>query len=136
MGAPARRGSGGGRRRALLRWAPALIWMGVIFLLSNQSDLAAPAGIELPDKLWHLATYVVLGILLWRAARPPGAASLLAAALIALAIGAGYGLSDEVHQRFVRGRSPDLADWAFDVMGIALGVLLGIAAARLRRDPL
>ncbi|MBT8489380.1 MAG: VanZ family protein [Gemmatimonadetes bacterium] len=38
-----------------------------------------------------------------------------------LLAGALYGLSDEIHQMYVPGRSPDPADLAADVVGLLLG---------------
>ena len=44
-----------------------------------------------------------------------------APALVLLLLGMAYGAMDEWHQAFVRGRSPDLADWFADVTGVVLG---------------
>jgi VanZ family protein len=43
-----------------------------------------------------------------------------------IGLGALYGLTDEFHQIFVRGRSPDWADWGADVVGVLLGYFLVI----------
>jgi len=118
-----------GRWRAAARWAPALIWMAVIFFLSHQPDLHLPGVGAIPDKAWHAGFYAVLGALLWRALRPSG----LSGALLAIALGAAYGYTDEVHQRFVAGRFYDLGDWAFDIIGLVCGVLLALAVGRLGR---
>lgn len=123
-------GQGSAARRAAARWAPPLLWMALISVLSHRPDLAAPGGIDIPDKVWHAAIYAVLGALLWRAIRP-GRAGLVGA-LIAIAVGAGYGLADEIHQRLV-GRTYDLADWAFDIVGVAVGALLAMLGAALCR---
>jgi VanZ family protein len=103
--------------------------MALIFWLSQHSSLPSPAGISLSDKTWHALFYTVLGVLLCWAMRPAG----VGAVLLAIAIGSAYGYSDEFHQRFVPRRTYDLADWAFDIVGVTAGVLLVALAARLRR---
>ena len=115
-------------RRALGAWVPPLLWMGLIFWLSSQSNPPSP-GFTLPDQAWHAIFYFILGALLGRATRPSGPAG----ALLGVVIGSAYGFSDEVHQRFVPGRTYDLGDWAFDILGATAGVLLVALLARRRR---
>lgn len=42
---------------------------------------------------------------------------------VSLPIASLYAITDEVHQRFVPGRSCQAADWAIDTAGAALGLL-------------
>ncbi len=78
-------------------------------MLSAQPALPSPPSLN--DKQAHALTYGVLAFLClmgltgWRWRRIAGA-SLLAALVIAVL----YGVSDEVHQAFVPGRTPDVAD--------------------------
>ena len=44
--------------------------------------------------------------------------------LIPIVLGALYGLSDELHQAMVPGRSSEVGDWVADALGTAVGVLL------------
>jgi VanZ family protein len=46
-----------------------------------------------------------------------------------------YGISDELHQSFVPGRTPDVHDWIADTWGaaVAIGVLSAVAFALRRR---
>lgn len=82
------------------------------------------------DLLAHLAIYGVFG---WLLARAPGVPR--ARTLLALALGASlYAAADELHQRFIPGRSASVDDWAADTLGAALGILAH-AAARRRREP-
>ena len=57
------------RRRALLRWLPALGWMAVIFVLSSISGLQVSddAAVDKPFRIVaHLGSYALLaGLLLW-----------------------------------------------------------------------
>jgi VanZ family protein len=104
--------------RALRGWLPALLWAALIFALSSRPTLATPriAGI---DKVAHFGAYAVLGALLSHAGIRSGVP-----AVPLLALGVLYGASDEWHQSFVPGRSPDVADWGADVLGVAAGLLL------------
>lgn len=95
-----------------------LAWMGVIFTLSAQHRLPRPPGLG-PDFVaiaGHLTVYAVLAWLLDRSAllsrftpRQRFLIALLGAVL--------YGVSDEVHQSFVPGRTPDVVDLAIDTVG-------------------
>ena len=113
----------------VLRWLPALAWMGVIFW-SSSGPAPAPPGIEIPDKVAHFVVYAVLGTLLWLAAGHRGG---VLAAVITMAVGGGYGALDEAHQRFVPARTAEVADWAADLAGLAVAVAMALAARRVRR---
>jgi len=102
--------------------------MAGIFWLSS-GPLPATGGIEIPDKAAHFAAYAVLGLLLWWAAAPLGPGAAAALGVVAAAL---YGASDELHQRFVPGRTQDIADWAADLAGAAAAVILGALILRYR----
>ena len=80
-----------------------------------------PEGID--QNLLHYPEYALLGFLLARAlqAERPGRPSFKVA-VIALALSALFGMSDEFHQAFVPNRVPDVVDWYHDVIGAAAGV--------------
>jgi VanZ family protein len=99
--------------RRLSGWLPPAAWAGFIFYLSSRSRLPGP-DVDGFDKVEHFGAYAVLGWLLVRAADR----SLLPLAL-GLALGVLYGASDEIHQMFVPGRSPDVRDWVADAAGVA-----------------
>ncbi|HVH12382.1 MAG TPA: VanZ family protein [Longimicrobium sp.] len=104
--------------RPVVAWLPAAGWAAVIFWLSSRSTVPVP-GIPNVDKVAHFGAYAMLGGLLAFAADrsrlPLGAAA---------AVGIIYGASDEIHQMFVPGRSPDVLDWAADVAGVAVACFL------------
>jgi VanZ family protein len=108
-------------QRTVLGWVPATLWFAFIFALSAQPSLPSPSHIS--DKEAHAFTYGVLAVLClmgltgWRWRRVAGA-SLLAAFVIAVL----YGISDEFHQAFVPGRTPDVADVVADAVGAALAL--------------
>ena len=111
-------------QRAVIGWVPAILWFAFIFALSAQPSLPSPSHIS--DKEAHAFTYGVLAVLClmgltgWRWRRIAGA-TLLGAFVITVL----YGVSDEFHQTFVPGRSPDVAD----VMADAVGAALALSAA-------
>ena len=102
--------------RPLARWGPPAAWAALVFTVSSFPVRVPGGGVPGLDKLAHLGVYLVLGLLLARAL-PHGP-------WIAVALGWAYGASDEVHQMFVPGRSPDVADWVADAVGVTLGVFL------------
>jgi len=111
------------RRRVLLAWAPAVLYMGLIWTLSSL-DLDAPLDrFPLRDKGAHFLEYGILGFLLAHAtARTwPGRAGLRTAAL-ALCITVLWGWLDEIHQAFVPGRASEVLDLVADTAGALVGV--------------
>lgn len=110
-------------RNGLIAWGMVIAYMAVIFTLSAQSKLPSPPGILGWDKLQHYLAYMVMGLLIFRAAnlRPVLPVSPYWQALI---IGALYGASDEFHQSFVPGRDMSAFDWLADVTGIAVALVL------------
>lgn len=103
--------------RLLWVWGPAVALMIVIFGLSSIPNLEAPPG-GLSDKAVHALVYSLLGALVTRAvAGAQWAGVTLATAVAASLISALYGVSDELHQRFVPGRSPEALDVIVDALG-------------------
>ncbi|HNW91730.1 MAG TPA: VanZ family protein [bacterium] len=103
---------------AARRAIPALVWAGVIWQLSALPPSALPQLFPQADKLAHAVLYAVLGGLL-TLALPAGT---LAGATGAIAIGTLYGVTDEIHQFFVPGRSTEIADVLADWCGVMLAV--------------
>lgn len=102
--------------------AAAVGWMAVIFWLSSLPGSAVPGRL---GQFAHPLEYAVLASLLYIARRRFPADARAAAAAILVA--AAYAVTDEVHQAFVPGRVPDIADWGLDVLGA------GAAAIALMR---
>jgi VanZ family protein len=115
-------------RSSLSVWLPVVIWAAVIFAFSSVPSLATDLGTwdTILRKLAHLAEYAILGALLARATRRPGAAVALAAL---------YAVTDEVHQLFVEGRHGAPLDVGIDTVGAIAGVLAWqrLTAGRRRR---
>lgn len=122
----------------IYRWLPPLVWMGTIFLLSHQpkTELAAAqpsAFLSASDVEWnlfwqlfftvdwdtvagksaHVVVFGILAYLLWRAW--PNYTFVLWVTIL-------YGISDEVHQLFIPGRTGRLLDIFFDSLGAVIVV--------------
>lgn len=114
-------------------WAPVVAYMALIFGLSAMS--APPAPPQVNDKLEHFFAYGGLALLALRATTRARWASLSwTTAGVAWAIAAAYGVSDEVHQAFVPGRTPDAADVLADALGAAVALIVAGAFGIIRRS--
>ncbi len=111
----------------------ALLWAALTFWLSSSPDAQGISGfldLQPPwDKFYHAGNFGVLAALLYLASGRAWLAVILASL---------YGVSDELHQSFVAGRSSDAGDWLADTTGALLAVLavrylLGRWRARLSR---
>ncbi|MBR5301381.1 MAG: VanZ family protein [Clostridia bacterium] len=131
--------------KRLRGWAPALLWMGVIYAMSAMpgntsgetsgrlTELAfkiisllfgrKAAGISADElhllirKAAHMTEYAILFLLFQRALRMEGAKR---PGLYALAMCAAYAGTDEFHQKFVDGRGPSVIDVGIDTLGAAI----------------
>jgi VanZ family protein len=103
-------------RSALSAWLPVVAWAAVIFAFSSVPSLGTDLGTwdTILRKIAHVAEFAILGALLLRAIRHPGAA---------FALGVLYAITDEVHQTFVEGRHGSPVDVAIDAAGVLAGVL-------------
>lgn len=117
--------------RRLDPWAPPLLLMAVIFLLSAQPALSSGLGtIDLVGrKFVHFAEYGLLTFLWWRALR--SRLGHRRAVVTALLLASAYAASDEFHQAFVRDRHASPVDWAIDTAGAALVAWRLVARRRL-----
>ena len=118
-------------KTALISWAPVFIWMAVIFGLSSIPGKDIPdIGIEGLDKIAHMVEYGILGFLLIRAflksRNDPAGSNINLAGMIILSIiiASVYGITDEWHQGFVPGRTPDFLDLLADFAGLNIGIFL------------
>ena len=97
--------------------------MALIFFVSAQSGVSLPADVS--DKLLHTLAYMGLAVLVFRAVAggsPAGMTRRTAIATVLITV--AYGISDELHQMFVPGRSADLHDVYADAAGGAIGLAL------------
>ena len=86
------------------------------------------------DKSGHSIGYALLAVVLLRAfARGRLSGVTWTAGLAAIALATMYGVSDEFHQSFVPGRSPDRFDVVADCVGATIGVALSWLAGAVHR---
>jgi VanZ family protein len=115
------------RVRRLQPHLATLLWAFILLALGSIPNVPAPDTTLPLDKFAHLLLYGLLGLLLargWRnAGQQPPAALLIVLGLLT-------GVLDELHQARVPGRSPEVADWLMDALGVTAGFATG---ATLRR---
>jgi VanZ family protein len=101
-------------------YLPALLWAALIFTLSSIPRHALPpVGFRLSDKIYHFIEFAILGLLLIRAFRHLWPPTRQQSAIFWAALsGTLWGVLDEVHQNFVRGRDPSLLDALADTAGV------------------
>lgn len=106
--------------------------MAIIFIASSIPNLGPlPGGVS--DKSGHSIGYAILGALVLRALSGARWARVTwKTAFLAIAIATLYGVSDEWHQSFVPGRSPEVLDVVADMTGATIAVVLAGAAAAVR----
>lgn len=111
------------------RWLPALIWMVVIFGLSHQTGSELNSYLPWVQRLmpWlnsfdigHFVSYFILACLIWWAM----ASHRLIVSFIVVFICILYGITDEYHQSFIAGRTPDLLDIRNDTIGALLAMVV------------
>lgn len=112
--------------RWLYDFGPLLLWMGLIYWLSDRPtliDIESQAWERIVYKSAHMVAYAILAWLWWRALAPQRRMTwpVLFGALLLTIL---YGLSDELHQRLVPGRHGRIADVLFDAGGALAMVLL------------
>ena len=125
---PASRPAGPGPSRLAL-WAPPVMYMAVIFLLSS---LSRPPDLG-PDSSAHFVEYAGLGLLLTRAFSGGMGRARGGSAAMAWAAASLYGVSDELHQGFVPSRHAEGKDVLMDAIGSGTGAALAWAVGIRQR---
>ncbi len=105
-------------------------WVVLTFGLNSIPRLSIPLHVPFADKIAHFCFYGAMGFLcaLWR--RECGRSvprAILEGAMFAALVGA----ADEIHQRWIPGRTEDVIDWAADAFGGSLGAVLSRIFSRL-----
>ncbi len=81
-------------------------------------------------KLAHYTIYTLGGILIYNYANTTDK-SKKEKILYSIAFGAGYAITDELHQFFVPGRSARIFDVGIDTLGVITGVLLYLVIIKI-----
>jgi VanZ family protein len=122
-------------RSRVIRFAPAVAWMAVIFLLSAQPGLRVSNDVSVDGPIRHVAhviVYAILGLLLLWGFDALSSGSRTRLALIAALLAFLYGITDELHQLTVPNRTGQAFDLVWDALGASIGVVVGLALARRR----
>ncbi|HEY0828507.1 MAG TPA: VanZ family protein [Bacilli bacterium] len=113
-----------------IRWLPAILWMLVIYYLSGQTGSELNTFLPFFQKWlpfmkgfnWgHFFAYFILALTFFWALGEESSGFRLKFIIVILCL--LYGLTDEYHQGFVEGRSPDIKDLLNDSIGAALAML-------------
>ncbi len=106
-----------------------MIWMTVIFYLSHQTGSDLNSYLPWVQRWFpwlesfdvgHFVSYFVLACLIWWAI----GSHRMSISFIVVILCVLYGISDEYHQSFVPGRSPDLLDIRNDTIGAVLAMIV------------
>lgn len=138
------------KKKHLIKYSLVVIWMIVIFVYSSQpanessqqsgrvrravnTTLGLRWDMHTTRKAAHIVSYCVLGLLLYNALRDRDR-SIKRVVLYAVIIAGAYAVTDETHQHFVPGRSPQPTDVLIDTSGAAIGAsIYALVDGRTRR---
>ena len=123
---------------SVIGWRLVIVWLALIFALSSIPNNFGATEDTLPvDKVVHVFEFGGLAFLLtWiglrarERAHDGRFAAFVGAGAVVLAL--AYGVTDELHQRFVPGRDPSWADFGADALGAVTGALAAVTLS-LRR---
>lgn len=101
-------------------WGWVVAYMALIFVLSSLQNVPVLGDWNLNDKLKHMALFAVFAALVWRAVAFHAGRRPWMLVLWTVLIVSAYGATDEYHQSFVPGRSPDVRDWLADTAAALL----------------
>lgn len=132
-----------GKTAAIRLFAPPILWMLVIFIISGDlgsmnntssflvpliraffSEISSDALDQIQfaiRKSGHLLEYAILA-LLWCIALTKGSAIVRYPAMVALLCAVAYAGLDELHQAFVKSRTGSIVDVGIDTFGAFLGL--------------
>jgi VanZ family protein len=100
-----------------------LLYCLFIYWVSDQPTLPVPKVFSSQDKVLHAGAYFIMAVLAWRSFKHRLKRSIILA-LVSATFCSLYGISDEWHQSFVVGRTPDITDWLADTSGAGLAAFL------------
>ena len=90
-----------------------------IIYVSHQETIEYLNGtFYLEDKILHFFAYLVYGITIQIALVNSNNYKSKRFIISVILIGSAFGLSDEIHQYFVKGRSAELLDLIADILGV------------------
>ena len=109
----------------LFYWLPVFIYCLLIYIQSSWPLPISIPDIDFIDKAFHFIIYFVLGALFFRAMGNIYSESRISRrVLLAIIFSSLYGISDEIHQYFVPGRTADSYDAVADMLGSICGAFI------------
>ncbi|MEW5994211.1 MAG: VanZ family protein [Candidatus Zixiibacteriota bacterium] len=118
---------------------PAILYAAAILVVSSLPPFHAPSlGVSWSDKLLHFAEYAFFAVLTFRSfTHISQRMSLNRAFLLSALFLSVFAILDELHQHYIPGRDPDLADLAGDLLGglVVLAFLRRRAQRSNRKTP-
>jgi VanZ family protein len=108
-------------KKIVYYWAPALLWMMLIFILSSKQRIEVSETYFINFmffKTGHIIEYAILNFLIFRAIYLGQGVKYKKALIYSTIISICYAASDEIHQRFIPTREGRPRDVFIDVIGI------------------
>lgn len=105
---------------------PLIVYWIILLTATSIPDTSSIDKLEVSDKIKHLFAYFILTFMLtlWIHFKENTSPVLIKQVLYAIVIAALYGILDEIHQKFIPGRSGDFLDWIADLLGSVLGAFV------------
>ncbi|WP_281887896.1 VanZ family protein [Paenibacillus sp. YYML68] len=126
-----------------LRWLPSILWMAAIFYFSSRTGGDLGGWLDAIQRWipmmagfdWgHFVSYFILALTYLWGLRPTVVSWAVKGLVVLLCL--LYGVSDELHQAFVPGRTPDVYDLRNDTIGAVLAMLVcSVPAVRRFFEP-
>ena len=106
-------------KRLIVYWIPVFVYMMAVFYISSltSSEIPGSGGIDL--SFLHIGEYFILSLLIFRALgyyKIDKKKRILLSILLSFL----YGITDEIHQIYIPGRTFDFLDMIFNLVGSSL----------------
>ena len=103
-------------------WFPVILYSGIIFYVSSIPNVTTPLQEIQFDKILHVLEYMPFGFFVARGiySEKPSISRQMIWVLV-LSVSFLYGISDEIHQSLVPGRSAGIIDIIADTIGGVIG---------------
>ena len=104
---------------------PVIVLSAGIFINSHLSSINVPDfSIAIQDKILHFSAFTILTATAYLAAKTLVGKEDLNHLRISFWYGLLFGLTDEIHQAFILGRTAEVMDWVADGIGAGFAILV------------
>ena len=109
----------------MIYFIPWVLFSLTIIYFSNQENIDfLDDTFYLSDKILHFIAYFCYGLTIQFALINSNNYNHKKFIITVIIIGSLFGVSDEIHQYFIEGRSSEILDWLADTLGIVSSLLL------------